>query len=62
MGYWRKQYDKPKGNYKPKRDAVWFDFIDEKKQIKRYMNANEAERWMKETGKPVFLKAKAFEL
>lgn len=39
---------------------VWYGITPSGKKL--YMNALEAQRWARETGRPVFLKAKKYEL
>lgn len=44
--------------------SVWTGYTYPKsgKKIPRLMTAKEAEKWMKETGKPVYMKLKKYEL
>jgi len=57
MGYVIKPEDKPIKHF---RQPVWYGLSDKGQKI--FMNAMEAQAWAKETGRPVFLKCKRYEL
>ena len=59
MGYWDKRTKPAKGIIRvPDKGGAWYGFLDNKQ--KRYMTRKEAQKWMRETGKPVFFKSKKF--
>ena len=60
---WYKPRKRMKGVVRqPNNFGAWFGYLDERRRTKVYMNRERAERWMKETGKPVFFVGKKYQL